>query len=66
MTVFALSWFGQHNADLTLSGIGHNLLWVTLGNMFSGMVLMGLGYWYATPQAQRPQVAPQATALKSV
>ncbi|ORM67815.1 nitrite transporter NirC [Pantoea rwandensis] len=66
MTVFALSWFGQHNADLTLNGIGHNLLWVTLGNMFSGMVLMGLGYWYATPQAQRPQVAPKVTALKSV
>ena len=66
MTVFALSWFGQHNADLMLGGIGHNLLWVTLGNMFSGMVLMGLGYWYATPHAQRLQVATQATALKSV
>jgi hypothetical protein len=33
---------------------------VTLGNMFSGMVLMGLGYWYATPQAQRPQTQAQA------
>ncbi|EJL82968.1 nitrite transporter NirC [Pantoea sp. BIGb0393] len=66
MTVFALSWFGQHNADLTMSGIGHNLLWVTLGNMFSGMVLMGLGYWYATPQAQRPQPEAQAAPLKAV
>ena len=65
MTLFALSWFGQHNADLTLQGIGHNLLWVTLGNMFSGMVLMGLGYWYATPQAQRPQPETQTSALKS-
>lgn len=55
MTVFALSWFGQHNESLTLGGIGHNLLWVTLGNMLSGMVFMGLGYWYATPRAQRPQ-----------
>ena len=65
MTLFALSWFGQHNADLTLAGIGHNLLWVTLGNMFSGMVLMGLGYWYATPQAQRPRAASQTSELKS-
>ncbi|MBD9646206.1 nitrite transporter NirC [Pantoea sp. PNT02] len=65
MTVFALSWFGQHNADFTMSGIGHNLLWVTLGNMFSGMVMMGLGYWYATPQAQRPQAEAQAAPLKT-
>ena len=54
MTLFALSWLGQHNANLTLAGIGHNLLWVTLGNTFSGVVLMGLGYWYATPKHQRP------------
>lgn len=65
MTLFALSWFGQHNADLTLAGIGHNLLWVTLGNMFSGMVLMGLGYWYTTPQALRPRAASQTSELKS-
>lgn len=65
MTLFALSWFGQHNADLTLAGIGHNLLWVTLGNMFSGMMLMGLGYWYATPQALRPRAASQTSELKS-
>lgn len=66
MTVFALSWFGQHNESLTLGSIGHNLLWVTLGNMLSGMVFMGLGYWYATPRAQRPQpdlsVGPVKTA----
>ncbi|HBE9092090.1 TPA: nitrite transporter NirC [Serratia fonticola] len=55
MTLFALSWFGHHSEAYTLSGIGHNLLWVTLGNMFSGAVFMGLGYWYATPRAQRPQ-----------
>ncbi|EHP6525613.1 nitrite transporter NirC, partial [Escherichia coli] len=38
----------------TLAGIGHNLLWVTLGNTLSGAVFMGLGYWYATPKANRP------------
>ncbi len=57
MTIFALSWFGAHGADFTLAGIGHNLLWVTLGNSLSGVVFMGLGYWYATPRAQRPQLA---------
>ncbi|EAB7042103.1 nitrite transporter NirC, partial [Salmonella enterica subsp. enterica] len=32
MTLFALSWFGNHSEAYTLAGIGHNLLWVTLGN----------------------------------
>ena len=54
MTLFALSWFGHHSEAYTLSGIGHNLLWVTLGNTLSGVVFMGLGYWYATPKANRP------------
>ncbi|MCS3431066.1 nitrite transporter NirC [Klebsiella sp. BIGb0407] len=57
MTLFALSWLGHHSEAYTLSGIGHNLLWVTLGNMFSGMILMGLGYWYATPKADRPKIS---------
>jgi len=60
MTIFALSWFGAHGADYNLSGIGYNLLWVTLGNTLSGVVFMGLGYWYATPRAQRPHLAVTA------
>ncbi|KYI81896.1 nitrite transporter NirC, partial [Salmonella enterica subsp. enterica serovar Typhimurium] len=32
MTLFALSWFGHLSDAYTLAGIGHNLLWVTLGN----------------------------------
>lgn len=62
MTLFALSWFGNHSDAYTLGGIGHNLLWVTLGNFLSGAVFMGLGYWYATPKSQRPQ--PDSTINK--
>jgi nitrite transporter len=62
MTLLALSWFGQHSSDYSLTGIGHNLLWVTLGNLISGIVLMGLGYWHATPAHQRPQQAVAAKA----
>ncbi|SET52486.1 nitrite transporter NirC [Thorsellia anophelis] len=54
MSVFALSWLGNHPIEFTTSGIGHNLLWVTLGNTLSGVLFMGLGYWYATPKDQRP------------
>ena len=60
MTLFALSRFGNHSEAYTLAGIGHNLLWVTLGNILSGSVLMGLGYWYATPRTERPQAAKAA------
>lgn len=54
MTLFALSWFGNHSEQYTLLGVGHNLLWVSLGNLVSGAVFMGLGYWYSTPSKDRP------------
>lgn len=65
MTLFALSWFGHHSEAYTLTGIGHNLLWVTLGNTLSGAIFMGLGYWYATPRAERP-VATKNAAQETV
>lgn len=58
MSIFALSWFGKHPVEFTLAGAGWNLFWVTLGNTIAGVVLMGLGYWYATPRARRPRVEP--------
>ncbi|WP_085247176.1 nitrite transporter NirC [Gilliamella mensalis] len=54
MTLFALSWFGHHSDAYTLAGVGYNLLWVSLGNLVSGALFMGLGYWYSTPKAERP------------
>ncbi|BAJ03492.1 nitrite transporter NirC [Shewanella violacea] len=65
MTIFALSWFGEHQDTLTLAGIGHNLLWVTLGNTISGVVFMGLGYWFSTPKAQRPILASKQDKLQA-
>ncbi|WP_042012374.1 nitrite transporter NirC [Aeromonas fluvialis] len=65
MTLFAISWFGNHSEAFTLGGIGHNLLWVTLGNTVSGVLFMGLGYWYATPKAERPVAVSEATSTAS-
>ncbi|MFC0179378.1 nitrite transporter NirC [Thorsellia kenyensis] len=53
MTVFALSSFGQHSDAFTFLGVLHNLFWVTLGNLFSGVAFMGLGYWYVTSKEER-------------
>lgn len=56
MSLFALSYFGEHQTGFTLLGMGRNLFWVSLGNLLSGVIFMGLGYWYATPKAERPMV----------
>lgn len=56
MTIFAMSYFGDSQEAFNLVGVGHNLLWVSIGNFISGAAFMGLGYWYSTPKAERPVV----------
>lgn len=48
MTLFSIALLGSHPDTVTLSGMAHNLLWVTLGNIVSGAIIMGLGYWTAS------------------
>ena len=31
-----------------VAGMGHNLLWVTLGNTISGTLFMAAAYWFAS------------------
>jgi len=47
MTLFAVALFSEHPEAVSLAGAARNLVWVTLGNTFSGAILMGLGYWVA-------------------
>lgn len=44
MTVHLLALFGAENADVTVTGALHNLLWVTIGNILGGAVFVGLAY----------------------
>lgn len=60
MTIFAISYLGDSTDALTLTGIGYNLFWVTLGNMVSGGLFMGVGYWLSTPKAERPDLSSKA------
>lgn len=46
MTVFSLALLGPDVQGIDLAGAGFNLFWVTLGNVVSGVVFMGMGYWY--------------------
>lgn len=45
MTLFSIALLGKHPVAVSLSGMGYNLLWVTLGNLLSGSLFMALGYW---------------------
>ena len=65
MTLFALSWFGAHLEAYTWAASATTLLWVTLGNTVSGALFMGLGYWYATPKAERPVAVSETTTTAS-
>lgn len=47
MTVFAVALLAEHPEGVTALGAARNLVWVTLGNAFSGAAMMGGAYWLA-------------------
>lgn len=51
MTLFTIALLGNHPASVSVSGMAYNLVWVTLGNLLAGSLIMGAGYWlYSGPQ----------------
>ena len=54
MTLFSIALLGEHPETVSLAGMAHNLLWVTLGNALSGSVFMAGGYWFASKPALGP------------
>jgi nitrite transporter NirC len=64
MTLLSIAFLAPHPANVTIAGMGWNLLWVTLGNIISGAGIVALGYWAtsrtkqsATAQAEHLAVA---------
>jgi nitrite transporter NirC len=53
MTLLSIALLGNHPETVTLGGLVHNLIWVTLGNIVSGAGFMGVGYFLATGEAGR-------------
>ena len=45
MTLFSVALFSEHPESISVVGATRNLFWATLGNVFAGAILMGLGYW---------------------
>jgi nitrite transporter NirC len=50
MTVLGVAMFQnplqEYAAHLTWAGFGYNMLWVTLGNIIGGTIVVGGAYWY--------------------
>lgn len=62
MTLFGIALLGAPHPGIGLGGMVHNLVWVTLGNILSGSVLMAGAYWLAG-RAAVP--APQPEGVKT-
>lgn len=48
MTLFTVALLGDPPPNVTVIGMGYNLLWVTIGNIIGGSVFMAGGYWLAS------------------
>lgn len=46
MTIFSIGLLIPHPEGVSFAGAAYNLLYVTLGNMVGGAVILGLPYWY--------------------
>lgn len=58
MTGLSIGVMGGGDPAVNLAGWGHNLLWATLGNATSGVLFMGVAYWFAS----RPSIAEAVAA----
>jgi nitrite transporter NirC len=48
MTLLSMGLMLPHGADISLTGFGYNLTWVTLGNIVGGALFVGSAYWFAS------------------
>ena len=58
MTGLSIGVMGGGDPSVNLAGWAHNIVWATLGNCVSGMLFMGVAYWFAS----RPAIAEEAAA----
>lgn len=46
MTLLSTALMIPHTSVISLGGLAHNLLWVTLGNFVGGAIFIGAAYWF--------------------
>ncbi|MBU3192064.1 formate/nitrite transporter family protein [Clostridium bowmanii] len=50
MTLLSVALMIPHTAAISIGGLMHNLVWVTLGNFVGGAVFVGAAYWYVSKE----------------
>lgn len=55
MTLLSMGLLIPHGAEISLAGLGHNLTWVTLGNIVGGALFVGMAYWSAASNKIKPE-----------
>lgn len=55
MTIFSVALLSDHPDSVTYAGAAWNLLWVTIGNVLSGVGIMGVGYWLVSGRPRANQ-----------
>jgi nitrite transporter NirC len=58
MTLFSVAFLQPHGPAVTLAGMGHNLLWVTLGNLLGGAVFVAGAYRLVAHRSAAPLTHP--------
>lgn len=48
MTLLSIALLGNHPETISIIGMSHNLLWVTIGNIIGGVLFMAVGYCLAS------------------
>lgn len=63
MTLLSLALIIPHGAEVAFSGLAHNLVWVTLGNILGGAAFVGGVYWFASgTRSKSPAAAAEPRA----
>jgi nitrite transporter NirC len=50
MTLLSAAIMIPHGAAISIGGLAHNLIWVTLGNFVGGAVFIGAAYWFISKE----------------
>ncbi|MBX4265732.1 formate/nitrite transporter family protein [Clostridium estertheticum] len=50
MTLLTTALMIPHSVAISIGGLAHNLIWVTLGNFVGGAVFIGAAYWFISKE----------------
>ncbi|MBX4262299.1 formate/nitrite transporter family protein [Clostridium estertheticum] len=50
MTLLTTALMIPHTAAISIGGLAHNIIWVTLGNFVGGAVFIGAAYWFISKE----------------